>query len=53
VDLGYKVYPPLLGRGTRTPKKQWIRDCLEKRQTKRLSTVGDVKVLNILLKLAN
>ena len=35
VNLGYKVYPPLLGRGPGRPKVQRIRGCLEKRATKK------------------
>jgi hypothetical protein len=53
VDLGYKVYPPLLGRGARRPKKQRIRSCLEKKAKKRLSSAEDVGDLDILPKLAN
>jgi len=35
VDLGYKVYPPLLGRSTGRPRKVRIRGCLEKNATKK------------------
>ena len=35
VDLGFKVYPPLLGRSAGRPRKQRIRGCLEKKATKK------------------
>ena len=35
VDLGFKVYPPLLGRAPGRPKVQWQRGSLEKRVTKK------------------
>ena len=35
VDLGFKVYPPLLGRALGRPKVQRQRGCLEKRATKK------------------
>ena len=35
VDLGFKVYPPLLGRSARRPRKVRIRGCLEKNATKK------------------
>jgi len=35
VDLGFKVYPPLLGRAPGRPKVQRQRGCLEKRATKK------------------
>ena len=35
VDLGYKVYPPLLGRSAGRPRKVRIRGCLEKNATKK------------------
>ena len=35
VDLGFKVHPPLLGRGPGRPKVQRIRGCMEKRTTKK------------------
>jgi hypothetical protein len=40
LDLGYKVYPPLLGRGARKPKKQRIRSCLEKNAKKKTVKCG-------------
>jgi hypothetical protein len=36
VDLGYKVYQPLLGRGAGRPKKQRIRSYLEKKAKKKI-----------------
>ncbi|XP_039815101.1 uncharacterized protein LOC120678000 [Panicum virgatum] len=35
VDLGFKVYPPLLGRSAGRPRKVRIRGCLEKNATKK------------------
>jgi hypothetical protein len=35
VNLGYKVWPPMLGRATGRPKVQRIRRCIEKNQNKR------------------
>jgi hypothetical protein len=35
VNLGYKVWPPLLGRAPGRPKVQRIRDSIEKNQTKK------------------
>jgi len=35
VELGFKVYPPLLGRGAGRPKVQRQRGCLEKRASKK------------------
>jgi hypothetical protein len=35
VDLRYKVYPPLLGRGAGRPKVQRIRGCLEQKANKK------------------
>jgi hypothetical protein len=34
-ELGFKVHPPLLGRGAGRPKTQRIRGCLEKQATKK------------------
>lgn len=34
VDLGFKLYPPLLGRSVGRPRKVRIRGCLEKNATK-------------------
>ena len=35
VDLGFKVYPPLLGRAPGRPKVQRTRGCLEKNANKK------------------
>ena len=35
VELGFKVFPPLLGRGAGRPKVQRHRGCLEKRASKK------------------
>ena len=35
VDLGFKVYPPLLGRAPGRPKVQRRRSCLEKNANKK------------------
>ena len=35
VNLGFKVHPPLLGRGPRRPKVQRISGCMEKNATKK------------------
>ena len=35
VELGFKVFPPLLGRGAGRPKVQRHRCCLEKRASKK------------------
>jgi hypothetical protein len=34
VDLGFKVYPPLLGRGAGRPKVQRYRGCMEKKASR-------------------
>ena len=36
VKLGFKVFPPLLGRGTGRPKVQRYRCCLEKNASKKV-----------------
>ena len=38
-QLGFKVHPPLLGRGAGRPKKVRIRGCLEKQASKKKSKV--------------
>ena len=35
MNLGFKVHPPLLGRGPRRPKVQRISGCMEKNATKK------------------
>jgi len=53
VQLGFNVYPPLLGRGAGRPKVQRIRGFLEKRAAKRRLDARDVEILVTLKKLAS
>jgi len=43
VDLGYKVYPPLLGRSAGRPRKVRIRGCLEKKCNKKEGEIQQVQ----------
>jgi len=53
VELGFKVYPPLLGRGAGRPKVQRQEVAWRKGHPKRWSNVGDVEILATFQKLAN
>ena len=48
VDLGYKVFPPLLGRAAGRPRVQRIRGCLEGKATNKKLNVKGVETLGTL-----